>query len=324
MISVVIPAYNAGNTIGRCLDALLAQPMVRGGYEVIVVDDGSTDETSSTAQARGVRVISQPNRGAAAARNLGAQHALGDPLLFIDADSVPDACWVANLAAPFADPTLAGASGEKKTHQTSLLAQYVQAEYDFKYERLAAAGSMDFVDSSTAAYRREIFLSNGGFDATLMEAEDTELSFRLAQRGHKMVLVRDAIVYHTHPESLGEYLVRKFQYARWRAVVYARYPRKAASDTRTPPTLKLQTFFAFALIPTILAAFVWNLFVWVAALLLALFVATTLAFAGYCGRRRPSLGVMAPLVLLCTAYAGAAGAAVGFLQYLSNYRIAKR
>jgi len=336
VVSVIIPALNAAKTIVPCLDALFAQTLSRDDaasrgnqefglesnsprddashYEVIVVDDGSSDATRELAEARGARVIAQPNRGAGAARNLGAQRARGDIVLFCDADSVPDAHWLAAMATPFADPNVAGASGEKKTRQTNPWARLVQAEYDYKYDRIAAHRQIDFVDSSTAAYRRDLFLANGGFDSTLLEAEDTELSFRLAERGYKMVLVRDAIVWHTHPESVVEYLRRKYRYAIWRAVVYARFPHKAAVDTRTPQTQKLQAVLAFLLVPVFVGGFVWSGFLGLAALLLLLFVATTLPFARRCWEVSPSLALVVPVTLLFAAYVAGAGALVGLLM----------
>jgi cellulose synthase/poly-beta-1,6-N-acetylglucosamine synthase-like glycosyltransferase len=312
-VSVIVPAFNAAKTIGACLDGLFAQTLPRAQYEVIVVDDGSTDATRAIAQTRGAIVVTQDNRGAGAARNTGAQNARGDLLCFIDADSIPDPRWLAELIAPFADATIAGASGEKQTRQTSWIARYVQFEYDFKYDRLAR-GAMDFVDSSTAAYRRDIFIASGGFDATLGEAEDVELSFRLAARGNKLILARAAIVWHQHPESLGEFLRRKYQYAIWRAVVYARFPRKAARDQRTPTWQKLQLPLAFALIPFAMGALVWNALAWAVFAILVLFGATTLPFAFYCWRRDARAGIIAPFVLLLTAYAGGAGAARGIFR----------
>jgi cellulose synthase/poly-beta-1,6-N-acetylglucosamine synthase-like glycosyltransferase len=313
-ISVIVPAYNVDTTIGACLDALRHQTAPREEYEIIVVDDGSTDQTRRIAESRGVKILTQPNRGAAAARNLGAQNACGDLLLFIDADSVPDARWIEAMVAPFADASIAGASGEKKTRQTNLVARFTQFEYEFKYDRMVAHGSIDFIDSSTAGYRRDVFLSSGGFDTTLMEAEDTELSYRLAERGHKMVLVRDAIVYHTHPESLPEFLRRKYRYAIWRAAIYARYPRKAASDTRTPLSQKLQIVIVFALVPVFVGAFFLDALWWVVAALLVAFFATTLRFAARCWQSSRAVAFISPAFLFMSAYAGGAGALVGFLR----------
>ncbi len=315
MISVVIPSYNSAATLGQCLDALLDQTFARDAYEIIVVDDGSTDATAQVAKARNVRVIRQANCGAGAARNTGAQHAAGDIVVFVDADSVPDRRFVASLAAPFADPTIVGASGEKKTLQTNVWARLVQLEYDFKYDRIAAHSTIDFVDSSTAAYRREVFLAHGGFDARMREAEDTELSFRLAEQGCKMVLVRDAIAYHTHPESLVAYLVRKYHYAVWRAIVYARMPSKMTSETRTPQAQKLQVLLAFALVPAALGAWFFAPLAWVTALLLLAFAATTIRFVGWAWQRDRAVALIAPFVFWLTAYAGGLGLVVGLVKW---------
>lgn len=313
MISIVIPALNAERTLADCLAGLKGQTAPPDSFEVIVADDGSTDRTRAVAQEHGARVVSQSHRGPGAARNLGAQHARGEVLLFLDADSVPDKNWVAAMVAPFADPTIMGVSGEKKTRQKSLVAQLVQLEYDFKYERIASHSSIDFVDSSTAGYRRETFLANGGFDTGLLEAEDTEFSFRLALRGCRMVLVRDAIVYHKHPVSLFEYWRRKHEYARWRVIVYERYPRKALSDTRTPQAQKLQMLLAAALLVTGGAVPFGQIFAWAFALVALVFFVTTIPLAAYCWKKAKWVALGVPLALLGTAYAGASGGVLGLL-----------
>ena len=321
MISVVIAAYNEEKTLGLCLDSLIAQTAPRNSYEIIVADDGSTDKTRQVAESRGVRVVTQTNRGPSAARNLGAQQARGDVVLFIDADSVPDTRCIEAMAAAFADPQLAGASGEKKTRQANLWARLIQTEYDFKYDRLALHPTIDFVDSSTAGYRREVFLSNDGFDTNLKEAEDVELSFRLAARGYRMILLRDAITYHTHPESLAHYLRRKFQYARGRAIVYTLYPSKAASDTRTPQTQKLQMIIAPTLLAVGLLAVVWNDLVWGVALLALIFIVTTLDFFAYCWKRDWQVALAVPFTYFLAACASGLGAVLGFLQRAADPKL---
>src|SRR5687768_9263299 len=89
-ISVVVPAFNAARTLPACLDTLIRQE-VGEPYEVIVVDDGSTDTTLAVAASYGppVRVVRQPHRGPAAARNAGIRAASGEIVLFTDADCEP-------------------------------------------------------------------------------------------------------------------------------------------------------------------------------------------------------------------------------------------
>jgi glycosyltransferase involved in cell wall biosynthesis len=89
LYSVIVPAYNAESTIGKCLDALERQNIPRDEYEVIVVDDGSTDNMPGIVKRFPVKYISQQNKGPASARNRGAGEAKGEIILFTDSDCVP-------------------------------------------------------------------------------------------------------------------------------------------------------------------------------------------------------------------------------------------
>jgi glycosyltransferase involved in cell wall biosynthesis len=240
MISVVIPVYNGGRTLAACLEALKRQ--TRPPDEVIVMDDGSTDDTPAIAARSGAVVLSQQRAGPAAARNRGAWEARGDILLFTDADCAPDPNWVARMLAPFADPAVAGAKGEYRTRQRELVARFVQQEYQDRYDRMVGQARIDFVDTYSAAYRRDLFLAAGGFDATFStpSVEDQEFSFRLAARGHRLVFVPGAIVYHQHDRGLAEYARRKYGIGFWKTLVMRRYPDKLVRDSHTPQALKGQ------------------------------------------------------------------------------------
>jgi len=115
MISVIIPAKNTEDTIGNCLRAVLSQRYVNTDYEVIVVDDGSTDRTAEIAKSMRARVIQQENAGPAAARNAGAEAAYGEILAFTDADCVPSPEWLHYLTMPFRDPQVIGTKGTYRT-----------------------------------------------------------------------------------------------------------------------------------------------------------------------------------------------------------------
>jgi GT2 family glycosyltransferase len=239
-VSVIVPVYNGSRLLPGCLSAL--QQQTRRPDEIIVVDDGSTDDTFAVAGRLGVTVLSQPNAGPAAARNLGARVARGRLLLFTDADCVPASDWVERMVAPFTDPGLAGAKGEYRTRQQELVARFVQQEYQDRYDRMAGLAYIDFVDTYSAAYRRDIFLALGGFDVTFPTAsvEDQEFSFRMARQGYRLVYVAGALVYHRHDRTLGEYIRRKFWIGYWKARVMRRYPAKLARDSHTPQVLKVQ------------------------------------------------------------------------------------
>jgi glycosyltransferase involved in cell wall biosynthesis len=240
--SVIVPVYNGARTLDACLSALSSQTPIPGPYEIIVVDDGSTDGSAELAARHGARVIRQERQGAAAARNAGAQRAQGEILLFTDADCEPLPDWLAEMAAPLARPEVAGVKGIYQTRQDSLVARFVQAEYEEKYDRLAMASRIDFVDTYAAAYRREVFVAIGGFDTSYPAAtvEDQEFSYRVAEGGFALVFAPGARVYHQHTATVWRYFRRKAQIGRWKVRVHLYHPGKALQDSYTPWTQKAQ------------------------------------------------------------------------------------
>ncbi len=247
-LSIVIPAYNAANTLPELLDALSQQTVPASDFEVIVVDDGSTDATADIARRAGVRILSQTNQGPAAARNHGAKEARGKYIIFTDSDCVPDPGWLAAMVAPFNDPNVMGVQGAYRTEQTALAARFAQLEFEDRYDLMRCFSSIDLVATYAAAFPRAIFLRMGGFDTSFPKAnnEDTEFSYRLAAGGYKLVFADSAIVRHQHPETVLDYLRTKLARAYWRLVVYRRYPEKAVKDRYTTNRIKFQTLAASA------------------------------------------------------------------------------
>ena len=219
MISVIIPGYNVSRYVAECLDALLAQTITRDRYEIIYVDDASTDDSREVVACYGtIRLLALPeNRGQATARNLGLEEARGEIILFTDADCVPAPDWIEVMLRPFEDPEIAGAKGVYRTQQRSLIARFAQVEYESRYDIMRRTRYIDFIDTYSAGYRAEVLRQHGGFDPSFRIDEDQELSFRLAEAGHKMVFNPEAIVYHRHPATLRRYLKRKYEIGYWKA-----------------------------------------------------------------------------------------------------------
>ena len=244
--SVIVPAYQAAETLHACLSALAGQTIAPCDYEVIVVDDGSTDRTADVARAAGVTLITQPHAGAATARNCGAAAARGKLLLFTDADCAPVPAWIEALNAPFVDPEVAGAKGTYLSKQRDLVARFTQLEYEDRYDRMAGSERIDFIDTYSAAYRRDIFVLNNGFDASFLIDEDQEFSFRLAEKGYKLTFAPKAQVYHQHNRTLAQYIRRKFRIGMWKVRVTRQHPTQVANDSHTPESLKAQLLLAAA------------------------------------------------------------------------------
>jgi len=257
-----------------------------------------------------VRLLRQPHSGAAAARNRGAAEALGELLLFTDADCRPQPDWAARMAEPFADRTVAGVKGFFRSDQRALVARIVQAEYEEKEAHMLARRRVAFADTASAAYRAEVFRKTGGFRTDMRAVEDTELSFRLAALGHKIVVAPEAIVRHAHPETIAAYARRKWRYGEWGARAYAAFPERVADDSRTPASMRAQLALGPALAAAALAAPLSARARFALPGLAAAFVLSVAPFA-WRNRRDPAVALAAPVLFLVRALAVAGGLAVG-------------
>jgi len=307
--SVIIPAYNAGKTLSDTLFALQNQSVPRDSYEIIVVDDGSKDDTAAMARRCGVTCVNQPNRGPAAARNHGVRVARGDIILFTDADCTPDRDWLRQMTLPFQNERTVGVKGAYRTRQEELAARFAQAEFEDRYDLLKKADAIDMVDTYSAAFRRDIFIRIGLFDESFPVAnnEDTELSYRLCAAGHLLKFNPEALVYHLHPNSFLKYFRIKYRRGYWRMIVYRNYPEKAFKDTYTPVVIKLQTMAAALSFPVVLSALVFTKLLTVATLLYLSIMASSAAFSIKTFKKDPMVGLISPVVVLGRAIAFALG-----------------
>ncbi len=318
--SVIIPAYNASDVLPRCLRALEHQTIPQDQYEVIVIDDGSTDDTAKQARAGGARVLTVKHVGPAAARNVGAELARADIIVFTDADCEPTPDFMERILEPFDAPVVSGARGVYRTQQKSLVARFIQLEYEERYQRIARIaaerGVVDALDTSYAAYRRDVFLDAGGFDARFLQAavEDHELSYRLAHEGHIFRFAPAAAVYHWHVDSIGKYARRKFRIGYWKAFLTKQYPNYAINDSHTTQSLKVQILLA-ALLPFMLILWpIWSVAGWLTlALIVAFLLSATPLLKLIYQRDRPVLLVALPM-LFVRAYASGLGFAWGLVH----------
>lgn len=302
--SIIVPAYNAGNTIKDCLSAVVNQSMSRDDYEVIVVDDGSTDGTGDMVKKFPVKYICQPNRGPASARNHGAREAVGKIIIFTDSDCVPAYKWVEEMTKPFEKPDVIAVKGAYKTNQRSLIARLVQTEFEERFKMLKRAESIDMVDTYSAAFRRDIFWQAGGFDESFPVAnnEDTDLSYKLSSAGYKMVFNPEAIVYHLrHPDTLLRYARQKFWRGYWRMVVYKKFPQKMVKDAYTPQSLKFQILLLFSIVPLLILSTLLEMGLYFAILLFIAFVILTLPFSLSAMKKDFLAGLISPFFLATRA-----------------------
>ncbi len=312
--SVVVPAFNAAKTIGACVSALNRQTIDRGCFELFVVDDGSQDGTAEIAQELGATVLRQQRKRPAAARNAGALAARGEIVCFTDADCAPREDWLEQILKPFADPLVVGCKGAYDTGQNSIVARFVQIEYEDKYDLLRKQEYIDFIDTYSAAYRRDVLLANNGFDESFPYLEDQELSFRLATRGYRMQFQPDAIVYHRHAADAPDYSRKKFIIGFWKAQVVRRFPERGIRDSHTPQVIKIQMALMALMITTLALTLLWGRLWPMIPLVLALFLATTVPFVRKAWSKDRMVAATAPGLLAVRALALGLGYAWGTVR----------
>ena len=209
-ITVIAPVWNGEREVGLLLDALAAQTAPEQAFEVIVVDNGSTDRTGDVlARYPFVRVLHEPKPGSYAARNLAIRNARGRFLLFTDADCVPAPDWVATalrLAEIHGEDCVIGGRIELfRVGRTGRFSVRYEELTAFQQERNLALGKC--VTANWLCSRR-LLESVGGFDDALLSGGDVECSQRIAAAGHGFVYAPEMVVGHPTRATLGA-LARK-------------------------------------------------------------------------------------------------------------------
>ena len=233
--SVIIPTHNRKTLLAEALDALASQQNPPS-FEIIVVDDGSTDGTREMILGRSpsVRLLPQANSGPATARNTGARAASGRWLAFLGDDTIPSSGWLAAHAKAregLPDNDKLAVVGYTRWHHrirvTPFLRYINEQGLQFGYGIIQDPKDVpfNFFYASNLSIDRELFLSNmfeGNFTAPAWE--DIEVGYRLKNKGMRLIYEQSAIVEHDHATSIRTFARRQEMVGRSAVVFYRLHP----------------------------------------------------------------------------------------------------
>lgn len=318
-VSIIIPAFNSEKTLPATIQSVLTQK-TKKSFEVIVVDDNSTDKTFDVAKTfTGINVLKNEKKGPAYARNYGAKNAKGDILLFIDSDCVASRSWLNEMIKPFKNNKVAGVQGAYKSMQSELSARFSQIEIEDRYDlMLESRKNLDWIGSYSAGYMKKDFFEAKGFDESFPTAsgEDPALSFKINSMGKKIVFNMNAVVYHMHPRSFIDYFKKKFFRAFYRVHLYKKFPKKAIKDSYTPQIMKIRIGLIGMLICTLIAGTEFNLFNFFSLLLVLLILLSTAPFSVKAFEKDKEIGLMSPFILITRDSVFLLGLALGTMRSL--------
>jgi GT2 family glycosyltransferase len=225
-VSVVVCTYNGSRTLRDCLDGLarLDYP----DYEVIVVDDGSTDRSAAIAREYDCRLIQTGNRGLASARNSGLRAASGEIVAYLDDDASPDRHWLTYLAATFLSTSHAAVGGPNVAPSgDGLIADCVARAPGGPVHVLLTDREAEHIPGCNMAFRKSCLEAIGGFDPRFRVAgDDVDVCWALQERGWTIGFSPAAMVWHHRRNSLAAYWRQQIGYGRAEAMLERKWPEK--------------------------------------------------------------------------------------------------
>jgi GT2 family glycosyltransferase len=223
-VSVVVCSYNGAQTLEQCLQSLaeLDYP----DYEVIVVNDGSTDETRSIlVKFPSLRVVHQDNRGLSAARNAGLRAATGSLIAYTDADCFADPHWLTHLVYQFQRTDAAAVGGPNLTPPDGWLAGCIAASPGQPMHVLESDHVAEHIPGCNMAFRRDVLLAIDGFDVQYRVAgDDVDVCWRLQQAGCWITFAPGAFVWHHRRQNPRAYLRQQAGYGEAEALLRFKHP----------------------------------------------------------------------------------------------------
>ncbi len=236
-VSVLIPVHNGEKTLGQCLESVLDQDYEN--YEVIVVDNNSTDRTAEIVRglsADNLKMVFEKFVSRGAARNRGIMNARGEIIAMTDSDCIVPSNWLSELTRPILEENEVAVQG----NESDVTGNYwtrMQQRFNQRFLSMSSGGKYtDNLDTKNFAVKRDVLNDAGLFNENMKNMEDFELKIRLKQKGVRIFLLSDTKVRHFHKSSLSSLFASRVDRGYW--VFMAREMHKDSGEVDSEENLK--------------------------------------------------------------------------------------
>jgi cellulose synthase/poly-beta-1,6-N-acetylglucosamine synthase-like glycosyltransferase len=255
LISVVVPVLNASFHIEDCIMSLINQDFPREQYEIIIVDNGSKDNTLNILKRYGeyIEIFSENKKGSYAARNNGITKSKGKVVAFTDSDCIADKNWLNELYKAFVSEDIGCVVGNIKAYPGKSLIEIFSKNRDILSQKVGLESKfLPYGQTANTAFRKVIFETIGGFDSSLLSGGDVDMSWRMQmETSYKLTYCEGSIVEHRHRTSLKGLFKQQFRYGFGRISLYKKYNEQIKSCEDVSQDIRYNLFHSMKLISNV-------------------------------------------------------------------------
>lgn len=241
-VSVIVVTYNRSVLLDHCLKSLSDQTFSKDMFEVIVINDGSSDNTGLVTESYfhslNLQYYYQEHGGIGTARNFGIKKAKSELVAFIDDDCFAAKSWLKELLR-FNSTKISAAGGKIKVYKPRNLFEEFIDKNDFSQNWQPTSSQPPFLATANSIFKKDIIEKIGGFDPSFSGEEDLDLGWRLFFNEDRFEYLPRAVIYHVSPRNLFHYLKKSFLYGRGNAKVSFKHQEKLVEYRKLNSSLKI-------------------------------------------------------------------------------------
>ena len=258
-VTILIPVKNVAKYIKPVLEALLNQTYPAELFEILILDNHSTDGTIEIVNNFNnprIKIVQVGVDSPPIKYNKIISKVRGEIIGFVDGDAIVDRYWLEKVIQPLADFKVAGAAGVIKTwNRNKLIPRSIGYELQDRYERMPR--EIKRIATMHVVYKKSVLLKVGGFNEKLKTGYDCEIGHRINDYGYKIIFVADAVVYHHHRDTLKAYFKQQFEYGEYGIIRYIDKIKIARGDELARLRLITQPLYY---VVSLIFVFLWLIF----------------------------------------------------------------